>query len=273
MRASLLLLSLGVFSSLVQAAPEKMKGVLIGDGATLSVQELPVPKPGAAEVLIKVRAAGVNPVDWKVASRRVGQVAGTDVSGVIDTLGEGVTGWKVGEQVLGFARQSGSYAEYAVVPVDSLARKPLSMTFEEAAGVPLERARGLPGKLDRGAAAALEHVYDFLEEMLLRCGVLSRRDLADIHVEEVTPAERVRVCAAGIHARPRAQLEPAQVEAEVLVDGDAFIADPDQVWIDEERRVGAGRGHWKNGITIRPTVRVCGGASCAALSLLRSQCC
>jgi len=50
MRGSLLLLSLGVFSSLVQAAPEKMKGVLIGDGATLSVQELPVPKPGAAEV-------------------------------------------------------------------------------------------------------------------------------------------------------------------------------------------------------------------------------
>ena len=137
MRGCLLLLSLGVFSSLAQAAPEMMKGVLIGDGGTLSVQELPVPKPGAGEVLIKVRAAGVNPVDWKVASRRVGQVAGTDVSGVIDTLGEGVTGWKVGEQVLGFARQSGSYAEYAVVPVDSLSRKPLSMTFEEAAGVPI----------------------------------------------------------------------------------------------------------------------------------------
>ena len=137
MRGRLLLLSLGVISNLALAAPDKMKGVLIGDGGTLSVQELPVPKPGAGEVLIKVRAAGVNPVDWKIASRRVGQVAGTDVSGVIDTLGEGVTGWKVGEQVLGFARQSGSYAEYAVVAVDSLARKPLSMTFEQAAGVPI----------------------------------------------------------------------------------------------------------------------------------------
>lgn len=137
MRGSLLLLSLGLGSSLALAAPETMQGVRIGEGGTLSVATLPVPKPGPGEVLVRVRAAGVNPVDWKIASRRVGQVAGTDVSGVIDTLGEDVTGWKVGEQVLGFARQSGSYAEYAVVPVDSLARKPLSMTFEEAAGVPI----------------------------------------------------------------------------------------------------------------------------------------
>lgn len=138
-----------------QAAPEKMRGVQVGEGAVLSVQEMPVPKPGAGEVLIKVRAAGVNPVDWKIAARRVGQVAGTDVAGVIDTLGEGVTGWKVGEQVLGFARQSGSYAEYAVIPVNSLARKPKSMTFEEAAGVPIAaetayRALHEAGKLQKG---------------------------------------------------------------------------------------------------------------------------
>jgi len=126
-----------IFSLAVYAAPDKMRGVQVGDGGSLSVQELPVPRAGVAEVLIKVRAAGVNPVDWKVATRRLGQVPGTDVAGVIDTLGEGVTGWKVGDQVMGFARQSGSYAEYAVVPVTSLARKPRSMTFEEAAGVPI----------------------------------------------------------------------------------------------------------------------------------------
>jgi len=119
------------------AAPEKMKGVQVGEGGTLSVQEMAVPKPGAGEVLIKVRAAGVNPVDWKVALKRIGQVPGTDVSGVIDSLGDGVTGWKVGDPVLGFARQSGSYAEYAVIPVNALARKPKALTFEEAAGVPI----------------------------------------------------------------------------------------------------------------------------------------
>jgi NADPH:quinone reductase-like Zn-dependent oxidoreductase len=126
-----------VLSPVAWSAPDRMQGVQVGEGGSLSVRELPVPKPGAGEVLIKVRAAGVNPVDWKAAGGRVGQVPGTDVSGVIDTLGEGVSGWKVGEPVLGFARQSGSYAEYALVPVNSLARKPKSLTFEEAAGVPV----------------------------------------------------------------------------------------------------------------------------------------
>ena len=137
------------------AAPDKMQAVEVGEGGRLSVQSRPVPQPGAGEVLIKVRAAGVNPVDWKSAQRRLGMVPGTDVSGTIDTLGEGVTGWKTGDQVLGVARQSGSYAEYAVIPVTGLARKPKSMSFEEAAGVPIVadtayRALHEAGKIARG---------------------------------------------------------------------------------------------------------------------------
>jgi NADPH:quinone reductase-like Zn-dependent oxidoreductase len=137
------------------AAPQDMQAVRVEAGGALAVANMPVPKPGAGEVLIKVRAAGVNPVDWKVAGGRVGQVPGTDVSGVIDTLGEGVTGWKIGEPVLGFARQSGSYAEYAVVPVNSLARKPKALTFEQAAGVPIAaetafRALHEAGNIQRG---------------------------------------------------------------------------------------------------------------------------
>lgn len=149
-------LALALLLSLpVHAAPEKMQAAEVGENGTLSVQTRPVPRPGAGEVLIKVRAAGVNPVDWKVAQRRLGMVPGTDVAGTIDSLGEGVTGWKVGEQVLGFARQSGSYAEYAVIPVNSLARKPKSMTFEQAAGVPIAaetayRALHESGKIARG---------------------------------------------------------------------------------------------------------------------------
>jgi NADPH:quinone reductase-like Zn-dependent oxidoreductase len=144
-----------VLNVAVQAAPEKMQAAEVGEGGTLSVQTRPVPQPGAGEVLIKVRAAGVNPVDWKAALRRLGMVPGTDVSGTIDTLGEGVTGWKVGDQVLGFARQSGSYAEYAVISVASLAHKPKSMTFEQAAGVPIAaetayRALHETGNIERG---------------------------------------------------------------------------------------------------------------------------
>jgi NADPH:quinone reductase-like Zn-dependent oxidoreductase len=125
------------FSVAAHAAPEKMQAAEVGEGGTLSVQTRPVPRPGADEVLIKVRSAGVNPVDWKSAQRRLGMVPGADVSGTIDTLGEGVTGWKVGDQVMGVARQSGGYAEYAVIPLGTLAVKPKSMTFEQAAGVPI----------------------------------------------------------------------------------------------------------------------------------------
>lgn len=139
----------------VWAAPETMRAVRVGEGGSLSVQTMPVPKAGAGEVLVKVRAAGVNPVDWKIAGSRVGQVPGTDVSGVIVSLGEGVSGWKVGEPVLGFARQSGSYAEYAVVPVSGMARKPKKMSFEEAAGVPIAaetayRALHEAGQIQKG---------------------------------------------------------------------------------------------------------------------------
>src|SRR4051812_4716548 len=90
-------------SAAASAAPDIMQAVQVGEGGTLAVRAMPVPQAAAGEVLIKVRAAGVNPVDWKAAGGRVGQVPGTDVSGVIDMLGEGVSGWQVGEQVLGFA--------------------------------------------------------------------------------------------------------------------------------------------------------------------------
>lgn len=155
MRFTLSLVVALVFSMSSQAAPDKMQAAEVGLGGRLSVEWRPVPQPGAGEVLIKVRAAGVNPADWKSAQRRRGMVPGTDVSGTIDSLGAGVVDWKVGEQVLGFARQSGSYAEYAVIPVQSLARKPRSMTFEEAAGVPIAaetayRALHEVGKIARG---------------------------------------------------------------------------------------------------------------------------
>ncbi len=125
------------FVGAVEAAPDKMRAVEIRQSGALTVETRPVPNPGPGEVRVKVRAAGVNPVDWKIARRRAGLIPGTDVSGTIESLGEGVLGWKVGDPVLGFARNSGSYAEYAIVPVNLLGRKPKSLSYEEAAGIPI----------------------------------------------------------------------------------------------------------------------------------------
>jgi NADPH:quinone reductase-like Zn-dependent oxidoreductase len=151
----MLTIGLCVAGAVAQATPEKMQAVEVRANGALTVETRPVPRPGAGEVLIRVRAAGVNPVDWKSAMRRLGMVPGTDVAGTIDSLGAGVTGWKVGEPVLGFARQSGSYAEYALIPVSALARKPKSMSYEQAAGVPIAaetayRALHEVARLERG---------------------------------------------------------------------------------------------------------------------------
>jgi NADPH:quinone reductase-like Zn-dependent oxidoreductase len=122
------------------SAAGMMKAAVINDGK-VSVESVPIPEPGRGQVRIKVRAVSVNPVDWKVADRAAPgskQIAGKDVAGVIDAVGEGAAPWKVGDAVIGVVAQgSGSYAEYALASTAAIAAKPKRMTFEEASGVPV----------------------------------------------------------------------------------------------------------------------------------------
>ena len=109
----------------------------------LSVQEIAEPHAGPGQVRIAVRAAGVNPIDWKIVSGLTGRspaaptVPGVDAAGVVDEVGEGVTGVQVGSAVFGQAT-GGSAAEYAVL--SSWAPKPADTPFEVAAGL------GVPGE-------------------------------------------------------------------------------------------------------------------------------
>ncbi|BCJ32860.1 NADPH:quinone reductase [Actinocatenispora thailandica] len=119
-----------------------------GDPAVLRPADLPRPEPIGTEVLVRVHAAGVNPVDWK--TRADGEtpapagpgpsVLGWDVSGVVEQVGVGVTRFAVGDEVFGmpwFPRQAGGYAEYVTAPSRQLARKPGGLSHAEAAGLPL----------------------------------------------------------------------------------------------------------------------------------------
>lgn len=128
-----------------------MKAVRIhafGGPETLVYEDAPRPTPEAGEVLIRIHAVGINPVDWKtrqgrgVAGKtiRFPLILGWDVSGTVAALGAGVTAFAVGDEVYGMIRfpQFGSaYAEYATAPVAHLARKPGAVDHITAAAVPL----------------------------------------------------------------------------------------------------------------------------------------
>ncbi|WP_018653334.1 NADP-dependent oxidoreductase [Actinomadura flavalba] len=120
-----------------------------GYGAPPLAVTLPRPEPGPGEILVKLVAAGVNPVDWKIADGAFKDampasfplVLGTDGAGVVAGIGPGVTRFAVGEQIFGrfgdAERGVGSYAEYAVVREDApLAAMPAGMIYTQAAAVP-----------------------------------------------------------------------------------------------------------------------------------------
>lgn len=153
-----------------------------GGPEVLVYRDLPRPVPGEGEVLIRVHATGVNPVDWKTRSGsppakweevRFPLILGWDVAGVVAELGQGVTGITVGEAVYGmirFPEPGGAYAEYVAAPAAHVLPKPDTIRFEEAAALPLvsltawqalieagELARGQQ-VLIHGAAGGVGHV-------------------------------------------------------------------------------------------------------------------
>lgn len=120
--------------------------------------EKPAPKKG--EVLVKIHASGVNPIDNKIrlglspyASPVLPAVLGTDLAGVIEAVGEGVTDFKVGDEVYGLAGGvlglQGTLAEYTAVDADLLAIKPKNLSMKEAAGIPLVLLTAWEGLIDR----------------------------------------------------------------------------------------------------------------------------
>lgn len=120
----------------------------LGGSDVLAVETVPRPTPLPTEVLVRVHAAGVNPVDWKTREGHgmaavLGEppfVLGWDVAGVVEEAGFGVTTLAVGDRVYGmpwFPRAAGAYAEYVTAPARQLTRAPASLTHEEAAAVPL----------------------------------------------------------------------------------------------------------------------------------------
>ncbi|WP_427929070.1 NADP-dependent oxidoreductase [Agrobacterium cavarae] len=124
----------------------QMKTVLIreyGSNDVVEVTDVLRPEPGAGEVLVKVHAAGVNPIDWKIrggAGERMGMTLpirlGSEVVGTIETCGAGVSQFQKGDAVFGMV-PSGAFSQYAVINADHLVLKPKNLSVVEAAAIPL----------------------------------------------------------------------------------------------------------------------------------------
>ena len=111
-----------------------------GEIDVLEVVEVPLPAPGAGEVLVEVRAAAINPGEAKI---RTGALRdqwpatfpsgeGSDLSGVVAELGPGVTGFAIGDEVLGFTNNRASHAQFVIARADELAPKPPRVPWEVA---------------------------------------------------------------------------------------------------------------------------------------------
>lgn len=116
-----------------------------------SFVDLPRPDPGPGQVLVTVRAAGVNPADWKqregwpMAGKPVfPKVFGNELSGVVEQVGEGVTDIRAGDAVFGNP-VTGGYAEYSLLPVQTTALKPEGLSFTDAAALPVAAATAYDG--------------------------------------------------------------------------------------------------------------------------------
>ncbi|MFD9406016.1 NADP-dependent oxidoreductase [Streptomyces sp. NPDC059989] len=120
-----------------------------GGTEVLSETRLPVPKVGPGEVLVRVKCAAVNPVDWKIMAGGLDPmmdvvfpvVPGWDVAGTVERVGLDVPEFAEGDEVMSNARKDylrgGTFAEFVTVPVRTLAHKPASLGWAEAAGLPL----------------------------------------------------------------------------------------------------------------------------------------
>ena len=128
-----------------------------GDANQLKLEQIAQPDPQEGEVLVRVHAAGVNPVDWKFRSGMLKNfvplalpyVPGLDLAGVVEKVGAGVTGFQPGQEVFGRS-PNGTYAEYSIAPANTLAPKPKTLSFDEAATIPVGATTAWQGIFNYG---------------------------------------------------------------------------------------------------------------------------
>ncbi|HEX8544119.1 MAG TPA: NADP-dependent oxidoreductase [Pseudomonas sp.] len=146
-----------------------MKAIRIhqfGDSSVLRLEFIEIPHPQVGEVLVRIAAASVNPVDYKirqgefppVSEEKLPITLGRDFSGVVEQVGSGVGSFAKGDRVFGMVGGDASYAEYAVIKIEHLAKIPENLDFIHAAAVPLAAQTAWQALFDHGHLEAGQRV-------------------------------------------------------------------------------------------------------------------
>ncbi len=189
-----------------------------GDVDQLFYEEVEKPEPARGEVLVKVAATSINPVDWKIRrgdlqARRplkLPVILGRDVAGTVVALGSGATGFQTGERVMGLVNRS--YAEFLVASPETLTRIPRSLGIEEAAALPLVVLTG---------AQLIENgLQPQSGQTVLILGALGSVGRSAVHVAKQHGMKVI----AGVRASQRKEARTLQVSQIVAVEEDLEIA-------------------------------------------------
>jgi NADPH:quinone reductase-like Zn-dependent oxidoreductase len=146
-----------------------MKAVRIkryGNEEVVELAEVNQPKPGAGQVLVKVKAAAVNPVDWKIRDGlgdlfglKPPLILGCEVAGTVEAVGDNVKEFTPGDDVYGYlSAYTGGYAEYVAAPASEFVRKPKQIDFDIAASVPVAALTAWQGIFDHGKLASGQRI-------------------------------------------------------------------------------------------------------------------
>jgi NADPH:quinone reductase-like Zn-dependent oxidoreductase len=198
-----------------------MKAVVLtayGDIDKLEVREMPDPRAQPKAIVVRMRGASINPVDWKMRSGAAKErfpvqfpgILGRDASGEVVELGAGVTSFSVGDRVLGFV--NGSYAERVTAPVESWARIPDGLDLADAGALPLAILTG--SQLIEDAVGAAKG------DVVLVTGALGSVGRVAVHAAKLRGAE----VWAGVRGAQRAEAEKLGVDGVVALDDAADVA-------------------------------------------------
>jgi NADPH:quinone reductase-like Zn-dependent oxidoreductase len=190
-----------------------------GPPSALQLRTLPDPSPGLGEIGVRMVGAGINPIDWKQRSGKLRAhmplqlpaVLGRDVSGTVTEVAAGVTGFAVGDRVLGRV-PGGGYAEIVVAPLDAWAHLPDKLDLADAAALPLV--------LLTGAELAEQAVDAQMGETILVTGATGSVGRVAVYVAKNRGAKVI----AGVRRKHRAHAEALGAHGVVMLDDDADIA-------------------------------------------------